>query len=763
MPREKNKTLRILVPLIAILAGIGLGWAVLVSSTRSTTTAPSQQQQAVEEQSPAPTPAPTPAPGPVAATNGAGHPTGEESSPRAQSERELAQATSDEATAPTDTSPAPAVIPAEPNAFAGIYALPAPAPTFPAPIGAIDPDSELFMEVRFSPFGAGIEAITLANHYETVVHKVHYKLQERAEYETPSGAKVSVSSLAARAIVVNGVFVDLYSSFIQGRAIPIWREIRPGAFEATIVNADGDKVLQLRKRYTLTPNSYELAIEQIVENVSGTPLSIQWVQYGPVDLPNRDSGYGGDKRRLRFGFLHNSRIDPSRQIVNADQTLRARSKVVSQIDKAGAPVVVWPYAASIKNSFELVWVAMTNRYFAFAVYPDIAHADPSNAAPAKNFSAVEKIYASLLGARSAAGSDDRALILQLNSPALDIAPGASLDLSLRAYAGPEQPDVIAAEKGALAVGLDKIVVYNFGGPCAFCTFPFLTNILLGFLGLVHDYVTRDWALAILILVVCVRTILHPVTKRSQIGIQRFSKQMQAVQPKVKKIQERYANDPQKLKTETMRLYKEENIRFTGMLGCLPMFLQSPIWIALYASLFFSFSLRQEPAFYGVFQALIPNWAFLADLSAPDSFIKFASGPNVPLMGELNAINILPLFLGVVFYLQQKYLTPPPSASATPEQQQQQKIMKVMFVFMFPLIMYNAPSGLTIYFITNSSLGILESRYIRAHIDKLDLEGPPKKKPSPDQAGRKRVDNTAKNPFGKLRERQGTGYKQRKKG
>ena len=75
---------------------------------------------------------------------------------------------------------------------------------------------------------------------------------------------------------------------------------------------------------------------------------------------------------------------------------------------------------------------------------------------------------------------------------------------------------------------------------------------------------------------------------------------------------------------------------------------------------------------------------------------------------------------------------------TPEQQQQQKIMKVMMVVLFPFMLYNAPSGLTIYFITNSTLGILESRWIRAHIDKSDLEP---KKPRP-TGGRKKVKNVA---------------------
>ncbi len=85
-------------------------------------------------------------------------------------------------------------------------------------------------------------------------------------------------------------------------------------------------------------------------------------------------------------------------------------------------------------------------------------------------------------------------------------------------------------------------------------------------------------------------------------------------------------------------------------------------------------------------------------------------------------------MGVVFYIQQKYMSPPPSPTMTKEQIQQQKIMKVMMVVMFPVMLYSAPSGLTLYIFTSSLIGIIESRYVRAHIKAMDLE-PPKPKSS----------------------------------
>jgi YidC/Oxa1 family membrane protein insertase len=229
-------------------------------------------------------------------------------------------------------------------------------------------------------------------------------------------------------------------------------------------------------------------------------------------------------------------------------------------------------------------------------------------------------------------------------------------------------------------------------------------------------------LAIILLVVCVRTLLHPITKWSQMSLNRFGKQMQKLAPMQKALQEKYKDDPKKLREETASLMKEQNVNYAGALGCIPMFLQMPIWIALYAMIFFNFDLRHQPAFYGLFQRISGgSWSFLADLAEPDRFIWSPTwtGFTVPLMGHIDSINILPFILGVVFFIQQKYLTPPSATPLSPEMQSQQKIIKVMMVVLFPLMMYNAPSALALYFITNSALGILESKHIRKKFEEKE--------------------------------------------
>ena len=77
-------------------------------------------------------------------------------------------------------------------------------------------------------------------------------------------------------------------------------------------------------------------------------------------------------------------------------------------------------------------------------------------------------------------------------------------------------------------------------------------------------------------------------------------------------------------------------------------------------------------------------------------------------------------MGGIFFIQQKYMSPQ-SMATSPEQASQQKIMRVMMVVLFPVMLYSAPSGLTLYILTSSSVGILESRRIRKHIDSVPIE------------------------------------------
>jgi YidC/Oxa1 family membrane protein insertase len=328
---------------------------------------------------------------------------------------------------------------------------------------------------------------------------------------------------------------------------------------------------------------------------------------------------------------------------------------------------------------------------------------------------------------------DPAIITYLYSPMLTVPANNAanpLALDYGIYAGPLDRHILTDDVRYSALSLKGLILYQISAMCAFCTFQWLAILLLNFLSLV-DVIALDWGVAIILLVVVVRALLHPLTKKSQINMQRFGKQMQVLKPEIEKLQKKYGDDPKRMQQEQMRLWKENGVNPLQMLGCLPMFLQMPIWIALYAMLYLAFDLRQEPAFYGIFQQFTGgSWRFLADLSAADHFLGEFDTPRQFLLWNVTGINVLPLLMGVIFFIQQKYMSPPPSPTMTKEQINQQRIMKVMMVVMFPLMLYSAPSGLTLYILTSSTIGIIESKYVRAHINEMDLNPPKPKSKTP---------------------------------
>ncbi|TVQ61037.1 MAG: membrane protein insertase YidC [Phycisphaerales bacterium] len=669
-------------------------------------------------------------------------------------------------------APEPTPDPAPTGEARGLRARTFPTPDAFTPIGAVDPDGPDRALIEFTDYGAGVEAITLTDYFNDHHRRAgdHYAVQRRVSRPrfSMTGAPlppVTVASLASAGVEIEvaggpAEFVDLR----VGAEGSLWRETAPGAFEAIIEDDAGVEVARVEKRYVLPPGEITLRVEQRLVNLTDERLRVVWYQYGPVDLPMDVTGYGLDVRRIRFGHLLTPAIDPSRSFVQADNDLIGRATLINK--RRAMDGLVWPLGSLGEPGEDLVWVAMTSRYFAFAVHPLLnADAVRSGAPVDKRLRLAEAVHRVVIGPVDHKGNHiltDSSVIAQLTSERMEVAPNGSLDLSFGAYAGPILGRVIREDPVRAALGLDKLVVYNLGGMCAPCTFQWLARPLIRLLLFLHDYILFDWALAIIGLVLIVRTILHPVTRRSQIAMLRFSKQMQGLAPKQQKLREKFKDDPKRMQQEMAKLMREEGVSFTGMLGCLPMFLQTPIWIALYAALFFAFELRHQQAFFGFFQWVSGGrWSFLADLSAPDNFIEFGRTLiNIPLYGPVNSFNILPILLGVVFFLQQKYLTPPTTTQLTPEQAQQQKIMKIMLVVMFPIFMFNAPSGLALYFIANSTLGIFESRWIRAHVDKSELEI---KKPRPTGDDRKRVRNRAssRDPFARKREEKpGASFKRR---
>ena len=231
-----------------------------------------------------------------------------------------------------------------------------------------------------------------------------------------------------------------------------------------------------------------------------------------------------------------------------------------------------------------------------------------------------------------------------------VEPGATARWRNLGYLGPKMPAALEAA----GHGLPEIVDLGF--------FALIASQLGRLLSFIHQYVP-NWGWAIILLTLLIRTVLFPLTNLSFKSMAR----MRQLKPEMDRINEIYKDNAEKKGAAIMELYRKQKIN--PLSGCLPMVLQLPIWWALYTSLSTNIELYH-----------MPFMAWWTDLSSPDPYF------------------VLPLALGALMHLQQR-LTPTTMDPA------QAKMMMWFMPIMITVFMLFLPSGLCLYMLTNSALGI----------------------------------------------------------
>jgi len=245
------------------------------------------------------------------------------------------------------------------------------------------------------------------------------------------------------------------------------------------------------------------------------------------------------------------------------------------------------------------------------------------------------------------------------------------------YAGPKEYDRLSA----LHVGLEHIIDFGFFSILARPLF-WLLKFFYSFLG--------NYGWAIVLLTVIVRIPFIPLVNKGQ----KSMRQLQAIQPKLTEIREKYKKDPQRMQKETMEMYKKYKVNPMG--GCLPMLLQIPVFFALYKVLMTAIELRDAPFIL-----------WIRDLSGPDTLFGHIPA-SFPLIGGF-AIGPLPIAMGITMVIQQK-MTP---SSLDPAQNKMMMLMPVVFTFLF----LNFASGLVLYWLVNNVFSIAQQYYTNARTAK----------------------------------------------
>jgi YidC/Oxa1 family membrane protein insertase len=250
-------------------------------------------------------------------------------------------------------------------------------------------------------------------------------------------------------------------------------------------------------------------------------------------------------------------------------------------------------------------------------------------------------------------------------PPATLAAGEEREFPFTLYLGPKDPTYL---NQFAALDLGQAIDYGWFGLVAR---PILQTLkfFYGFLG--------NWGLAIILLTIIIKLLLHPLTRKSMASM----KGMQALQPQLKAIREKYKDDKERLNMETMNLFKRHKVNPMG--GCLPMLLQMPIYIALYKVLYNATELYHAPFFW-----------FYRDLAAPDPYF------------------ILPILLGIAMVAQQK-MTPSTGDAA------QQKMMMLMPI-LFTVFMLFLPVGLVLYIFVNTLMTVVQQYMHQKDITFLGL-------------------------------------------
>lgn len=472
---------------------------------------------------------------------------------------------------------------------------------------------------------------------------------------------------------------------------------------------DNAELLRISKSYALADRPFLLRMRLILENVSDAPLTPTLTQDGPIGIHDDDPTY--DMRKLMWArwvggalqFKHASRSELLKQINDP-----------RRLDAGGE---------------RLAWAALLNKYFGAFIRPlTTAQHDP-----------VARVVGTVAAPQVAGLVEDAISRFALAPPAA-LAPGASLEVNFEIYIGPKDEDILRRSDPAFADRgqLGFVAARDVDQSC--CTFQPLPGVMLWLLETCHFF-SRNYGIAIIMIVLIVRGLLHPLAVWQQKNMYRSQEAMARIQPKIEALKEKYANDRVRLNQEIMRLWGEENVNPAAMLFTMaPLFLQLPILVALWTALSSDVNLRNAP---------FDGW-WMVDLSAPDALLRFGDGGvHIPLLsmltGPIHSLNLLPILMGVTMYLQQKYMpkpgqsqgaaqppkptTPRKSGGMTPEETaRMQQQIGVMMCIMFPVMFYNMPSGLTLYWMATNIFGIVESLRIRAQIreekERRAREGPP---------------------------------------
>ena len=647
-------------------------------------------------------------------------------------------------------------------------------------LGAAGGGSSAKLALTVTNLGAGISNLWLNPFYQDMIDKLVAEgragrlAEEGAEAhvyrllgpQPRDGQEGEACSLATEKVVIKRDGDELPAVDLSDKS---WHVEFQDAADVTMsitIRLDGQPAVKLFKKFSISADSYDVTMTQWAVGLTEQSLKIQWVNFGPMGLRSEGHGPRSDVRKILVA-KHAKSDGKQEDPVTLEKPVTRSGAAEAEEDK---PQML----GAATDERKLVWIALENKYFVSILYPR-----PESAAGGAADTArwVAGAHARVLRRQSEENNDDLTFSYMTNFE--EVPPSNSTAVVKRRvvelYAGPRDKqgfdaneshavrryglvtaaDVAMCTSSRLTdtvTGLLKVfkigVVFTFlnafglwAGALALLALLFYPNLLRpesksrlyldAGLMLLASFAfslivcggTSNYGLSIILLVAIVRTLLHPITKKGQVTMQKQAKVMAKLKPKMDALKEKHGAGME-FNRRVLELQKEEGVSPYGpMLGCLPMLLQMPIWVAIYQGIGYSIDLRHEGFFW-----------WIEDLSAPDGvpWLEFSQVIHLPLIsslvGPIASFNVLPFLVAGVMFLNQKFM--PKTATGSDQMKQQQMMMYFMMIFM-GLIFYNMPAGLNLYILTSTGVGVIESWRIRKHVAELDDAPSPASQPDTD--------------------------------
>ncbi|QDT52342.1 Membrane protein insertase YidC [Caulifigura coniformis] len=452
-------------------------------------------------------------------------------------------------------------------------------------------------------------------------------------------------------------------------------EVVPGSESETGVTfryRAPDGKLEVRKSYAIQkapmdradfdPKGYLVKVDLTVENLTDQLVKTRYEMLGPAGLPLEDPENARTFVELKAGVIEDPRYPGD---VTATSPLLAAA-VVKELDNAAAKndvsgLTIW--------SKPFRYVGADVQYFAALLVPRERQGVDND----KDGKA--DIYfndARPVILHRNAHPELSAVTLEFTSTELEIPAKSSTTHKFDLYLGPKRADLMDA--------LDARPVMNYGW------WHRVSAALIWVLTFFHHTLHLPYWACIVLLTCCVRGLMFPISMKQTAS----AAKMKEIQPELTELRKKYAKEPEKFALAQRELFRKHN--HNPFAGCLPVFLQLPIFIGLYNALYYAIDLR------------LARFLWVDNLAAPDALFRFP-GP-LPLLGW-HEFNLLPILTCGLFLVQQRMFLPP---AETDEQRMTNKMMNFMTIFM-GFMFYKSPAGLCLYFMASSLWGIAERKLL----------------------------------------------------